>query len=40
MTANEKELIQIIRASEDTAKAIITAVDVLTKFLQGVSVGG
>lgn len=40
MTENDRELIRLVRESEDPEKAIITSVDVLTKFLLGVSIGG
>ena len=34
MTEKEKELIQIIRSSEDPEQALITAVEIIVKFLQ------
>ena len=33
MTENEKELISIIRSSNDPAKALIAAVDVIVDFM-------
>ena len=33
MTQNEMELIRIIRESEDPAKAMVTAIQIMTDFL-------
>lgn len=38
MSEIERELIRIIRASEDPTKALCIAIGVLTKFLEGDSV--
>ena len=37
MSDNERELIQIIRESEDPAKVMAFMVDLFTKFLEGES---
>lgn len=34
MTENEKELIQMIRESDDPAKAFIIALDIICKYIQ------
>jgi hypothetical protein len=34
MTTKEKELIQLIRDSDDPEKAILTAVEIITEFLR------
>lgn len=35
MTENEKELIQIIRESDDPAKAFIIALDIICQYING-----
>jgi hypothetical protein len=34
MSNNEKEMIQIIRESKDPAEALVTAIEVLTRYLK------
>ena len=39
MTENEMEIIRILREADDPAKALETAMDILTRYLAGESIG-